>query len=152
MIPTIDHPSSPRRALAMTRGTLSRRGFWGASLASMTLGAGLPGWFARELIAGEQATKPRRIGPNDRLAIGAIGVGGQGARVMTEAVGKRRDVALVAACVQTAAALRPAEPLLARERVEVQFGGHTAGRRAYKGDKEQGGLRGHRKGRSKHTK
>ena len=85
----------------MPRGTLSRRGFLRATMASMTLGAGLPGWFAREVIAGEEeqgAAGRRRVGPNDRIAMGAIGVGGQGYRVMTEAVGKRPNVAMVAAC------------------------------------------------------
>jgi predicted dehydrogenase len=41
--------------------------------------AGLPEWFARESVAAERARiadTPRRIGPNDTIQFGAIGVGG----------------------------------------------------------------------------
>jgi predicted dehydrogenase len=85
----------------MVRGTLSRRGFLSRSMAALTMGAGLPYWFAREVLAAEEdavAKARKRVGPNDRIALGAIGTGGQGYLVMTEAVQKRANVQLVAAC------------------------------------------------------
>ncbi len=87
----------------MVRGTLSRRGFLSRSMAALTIGAGLPYWFAREVLAAEEeadANSRKKVGPNDRIALGAIGTGGQGYRVMTEAVQKRADFlsSLVAAC------------------------------------------------------
>ncbi|SIO24679.1 Predicted dehydrogenase [Singulisphaera sp. GP187] len=81
--------------------TLSRRGFVGASMAALTLGAGLPAWFAREVISDEEertAKESKPVAPNDRIRLGAIGTGGQGYLVMTEAVKKRPGVELVAAC------------------------------------------------------
>jgi len=47
-------------------------------MAGLTLGAGLPAWFARELIAEEQQERSRKARPvaaNDRIAMGAIGTG-----------------------------------------------------------------------------
>ena len=37
----------------MERGNLSRRGFLARATAGLTLGAGLPAWYARELVAQE---------------------------------------------------------------------------------------------------
>jgi predicted dehydrogenase len=85
----------------MPNGKLSRRGFLGVSLASLTIGAGLPVWYAREVMneaRSKRAVARKRVAPSDRIALGAIGVGGQGYRLMTEAVQKRPDVELVAAC------------------------------------------------------
>jgi predicted dehydrogenase len=85
----------------MPKGKLSRRGFLGASLASLTIGAGLPVWYAREVLNESRSKRTvarKRVAPSDRIALGAIGVGGQGYRLMTEAVQKRPDVELVAAC------------------------------------------------------
>lgn len=83
------------------RWTLSRRGFVGASMAALTIGAGLPAWFAREVVSDEEERASREskpVSPNDRIRLGAIGTGGQGYLVMTEAVKKRPGVELVAAC------------------------------------------------------
>ena len=85
----------------MIRGTLSRRGFLGAAMAALTIRAGLPIWFAREVLAADEealATSRKKVGPNDCTVLGAIGTGGQGYLVMTELVRKRPNVRLVAAC------------------------------------------------------
>lgn len=90
----------------MGQGKLSRRGFWAASIAALCASAGLPAWYAREVVDRRRAGgrlkglyEPiPRVAPSDKIALGAIGVGGQGYRLMTEAPQKRSDVALVAAC------------------------------------------------------
>lgn len=95
----------------MPNGMLSRRGFLGAALASLTLGTGLPAWYAREVAdraRSKRARARKRVAPSDRIALGAIGVGGQGYRLMTEAVQKRPDVELIAACDVDADCLRAA--------------------------------------------
>ena len=47
----------------MNNGNMSRRGFLASSLAGLTLGVGLPAWFARELLAEQQEkTKTGRRG------------------------------------------------------------------------------------------
>jgi predicted dehydrogenase len=83
----------------MERGNLSRRGFLQRSLAGL-VAAGLPIWYARELTAGEEerAAKERKtIAANDRILMGAIGVGGQGTYIMNRARGKK-GVHYVAVC------------------------------------------------------
>src|SRR5665213_1446647 len=57
----------------MHKGNLSRRGFMQRSLAGLTLGAGLPAWYARELFAAADDKKPER--GNDKVLMGSIGIG-----------------------------------------------------------------------------
>ncbi len=62
----------------MSNGNLSRRGFLARSLTGLTLGAGLPVWFAKEVIAEDEAQRARNTRPvaaNDRILMGAIGTG-----------------------------------------------------------------------------
>ena len=95
----------------MPNGKYSRRGFLAASLASLTIGAGIPVWYAREVVDRARSKRDlarKRVAPSDRIALGAIGVGGQGYRLMTEAVQKRPDVELIAACDVDAGCLRAA--------------------------------------------
>jgi predicted dehydrogenase len=57
---------------------ISRRGFLAASLAGLTM-AGLPEWFTNDAKAAEldaDSRRPRRIGPNDRIAMAVVGCGG----------------------------------------------------------------------------
>jgi len=68
----------------LPKGNLSRRGFVQKSLAGLTM-AGLPAWYAREVIAGQElalARAKKKVGANDKLVAGAIGVGGQGTGIM----------------------------------------------------------------------
>ncbi len=57
----------------MHQGNLSRRGFMQRSLAALTLGAGLPAWYARELFAAADDKKPDN--GNDKVLMGSIGIG-----------------------------------------------------------------------------
>jgi predicted dehydrogenase len=88
----------------MARGNLSRRGFLQRSLAGLTVGAGLPVWFAREVLADEekQATSAkRRVAANDRILIGAIGIGSPGGRneqLMHDVLNLKRQIQYVAVC------------------------------------------------------
>jgi predicted dehydrogenase len=62
--------------------------------------AGLPLWYARDVLAAQQekeAARRRRIGPNDQIVMGAIGVGGQGTSIMRQAM-RVPGVKLVAVC------------------------------------------------------
>src|SRR3954451_15053353 len=84
----------------MNPGNHSRRGFLERSFGALTIAAGLPAWYARELLADEQekeAAARKTIGPNDQIVMGAIGVGGQGTGIMRAAM-KQKGVKFVAVC------------------------------------------------------
>ncbi|MCA1685864.1 MAG: Gfo/Idh/MocA family oxidoreductase [Planctomycetia bacterium] len=83
----------------MNRGSISRRGFLENSMGAM-IAAGLPLWYARGVLAADQekeAASQKRIGPNDTITMGAIGVGGQGTHIMKRAM-KQNGVKYVAVC------------------------------------------------------
>ncbi len=94
----------------MQQGNLSRRGFIARSLGGLAA-AGLPLWYAREIVAAQEAQPQRRIGPNDRIVMAAIGTGTnrirkrpdqqlhgeRGFGIMTEAMGQP-GVQFVAVC------------------------------------------------------
>jgi len=86
----------------MNRGNLSRRGFLERSLAALTAGAGLPAWYAQQVLAEEreaEARAARKIGPNDKIVLGAIGIGPPPRRCLDiyhDAV--RHGVRVVAVC------------------------------------------------------
>src|ERR1019366_5086531 len=66
---------SLREVRIMERGNLSRRGFIANTLGGL-VAAGLPVWFANEIVIDAQETKTGgRVGPNDRIVMGAIGTG-----------------------------------------------------------------------------
>ena len=84
----------------MTEGNLSRRGFLDRSTAAMAA-AGIPAWFAREVLADDQEKKTaearKKVGPNDEIVIGLIGCGGQGTYV-TKVASKQKGVRIAAVC------------------------------------------------------
>ena len=67
----------------LQRGTLSRRGFISRSAAGLAA-AGLPAWYANELIAAEEKKEAsaREVGANDKLVMGYIGIGSPASRAM----------------------------------------------------------------------
>ena len=98
----------------MEKGNLSRRGFIQRSLAGLTVGAGLPLWYAREVLAHELQTAAQNQQPvqaNDRIVMAAIGTGTnrtrrtgnrrlngeRGFQIMRDAMGQR-GVQMVAVC------------------------------------------------------
>jgi predicted dehydrogenase len=58
----------------MDRGNLSRRGFMQRSLSALAI-AGLPAWYAREVFALEARDDDKKPGANDKIVLGAIGIG-----------------------------------------------------------------------------
>jgi predicted dehydrogenase len=86
----------------MDKGNLSRRGFLHRSLASL-IAAGLPAWYAREVIAAEEAkaaAAKKPAGPSDEVIMGAIGIGSpksRGLDIYGDAK-RHKGVRYVAAC------------------------------------------------------
>jgi predicted dehydrogenase len=71
-------------------------------MAAMTIGAGLPVWYAREVVGqvedrAAQDEKTKKLGPNDQIVMAAIGTGGQGTGIMKAAM-KQPGVKFVAVC------------------------------------------------------
>jgi predicted dehydrogenase len=84
----------------MQRGNVSRRGFLRRSFWALTAGAGLPAWYARELIAADEdkAAAAKKTAANDRVVLGAVGIGSPASRglaITDEARGKGAVVAAV---------------------------------------------------------
>ena len=84
----------------MSQGSLSRRGFLNQSTGAM-VAAGMPLWFAGRVVAEQQEKQAdearRKVGPNDTITLGAIGVGGQGTGIMKAAL-RHKGVRVVAVC------------------------------------------------------
>lgn len=84
----------------MERGNLSRRGFLQQSLWGMTA-AGLPLWYAREVLAAddEKAAAKKSNSASDRILMGAIGIGPQSrGRAIMKAAQSDKRVQYVAVC------------------------------------------------------
>src|SRR5437660_1709398 len=87
----------------MNKGNLSRRGFLQRSLAALTVGAGLPAWNAREIVAAEleDEAKKKKLAANDRVVMGAIGIGSpqsRGRAIAGDAINLKRGAQYVAVC------------------------------------------------------
>jgi predicted dehydrogenase len=84
----------------MNQGNLSRRGFIQQSLAALAA-AGLPVWYAREVVAAyEDKKESKKADANDRILMGAIGIGSpqsRGSYIMGQAAAKE-GVQYVAVC------------------------------------------------------
>ena len=79
---------------------MSRRGFLAHSVGAMAA-VGLPLWYSREILAfdEEQASKVRKVGPNDKIAFGLVGCGGMGKGDVGRFINRReQDCQLVALC------------------------------------------------------
>jgi predicted dehydrogenase len=83
----------------MDRGNLSRRGFIQRSLTGLAA-AGLPLWYAREVVAAdeEKSANTRKPGPNDRINIGLIGTGDRCKGGLQHDLRRHKDFIVVAAC------------------------------------------------------
>src|SRR5229473_4179657 len=109
----------------MDRGNLSRRGFLQRSLAGLTVGAGLPVWFAREVLAGDEQQKAsaKRFSANDRIQIGAIGIGSPGGRneqLMHDVLNLKRPIQYLAVCDVDARHRARAASMLKQHGMDVQ--------------------------------
>jgi predicted dehydrogenase len=80
----------------MDKGNLSRRGFIQRSLTTLAM-AGLPAWYAREVLAAEEAAPARakKIGPNDRIQLGIIGSGDRSKQLLGD-VKRHQDFQVIA--------------------------------------------------------
>ncbi len=101
------------------RGTLSRRGFLNRSLGVLTV-AGLPAWYAREIIAAEEQKKAKAAKPvaaGDKMVMGAIGIGSpqsRGFAIYGEAK-KDKSVVYTAACDVDSRHLYHAQQVMKRD-------------------------------------
>src|SRR5437870_3687452 len=100
------------------RGTLSRRGFLSRSLAGLSA-AGLPVWYAEKIVTAEdQRTAAKRaVAANDKMIMGAIGIGSpksRGRAIYGEAR-KDKTVTYVAACDVDARHLKNALEMMKKD-------------------------------------
>jgi predicted dehydrogenase len=86
----------------MQKGNLSRRGFLQRSAVALSV-AGLPAWFARELIASEEEKKgeKKQLAANDRVVFGVVGIGSPQSRsraVVQDFLSQHRGIEIAAVC------------------------------------------------------
>jgi predicted dehydrogenase len=102
----------------MNRGTLSRRGFIQSSLAALGA-AGLPAWYAQELIAAEEVGK--KAG-SDKIVFGVVGAGSKGGRAQGVYGASRgvKGLAWVAVCDVDAKHVENAKTFLKKDGHDVE--------------------------------
>lgn len=77
----------------MEKGNWSRRGFMQRSLGALAV-AGLPDWYASQLLAAQEQGKAQKTSANDRLVMGIVGIGSRVSRSL-QVVGESNS------CVQS---------------------------------------------------
>jgi predicted dehydrogenase len=103
----------------MNRGNLSRRGFLQASVAALGA-AGLPAWYARPLIAGEEVGKKK---DSDKIVFGVVGAGSPQSRSMKgvyPASKRVKGLGWVAVCDVDAKHVQVAKDILKKDGHEVE--------------------------------
>jgi predicted dehydrogenase len=86
----------PAEGSFVNQNNLSRRGFLQRSLAAMTVGTGLPLWYARETLAAEMSVAPKKVPANDHIQVGVIGTGDRFKGGLFHDVGRHKDFVVVA--------------------------------------------------------
>src|SRR6516225_9134281 len=83
----------------MDKGNLSRRGFLQRSIAGL-MAAGLPLWYAREVLATEEGYlgTDKRTDANSRIQLGVIGSGDRSKQLLHDVARQRDAFRVVAVC------------------------------------------------------
>src|SRR5438876_6055661 len=84
----------------MDKGNLSRRGFLQRSLAGL-IAAGLPVWYAQEIIAAEQSKLNLEKEPaaaNSRIQLGVIGSGDRSKQLLWDVARQKEAFQVIAVC------------------------------------------------------
>jgi predicted dehydrogenase len=106
----------------MDQGNLSRRGFLERSLLALTAGAGLPAWYARDVLAAEEEGRPRKAAAKDRVVVGAIGIGSPASRnlqLLNDVLGLKRDIRYAAVCDVDGRHVKRAADILGKKDMKV---------------------------------
>ncbi len=115
----------------MNKGNMSRRGFLARAVTGLTVGAGLPLWYANEIVADAQDKKAKTPQANDRIVMGAIGTGTNRFRVAPGAALRgERGVAIMNDAMRT-----PGVQMIAVADVDAvnkDFGANIVGRACQK--------------------
>jgi predicted dehydrogenase len=102
----------------MNRGNFSRRGFLQGSLAGLAA-AGVPAWYARESLAADEAraAAAKKPAANDRIVMGAIGIGSPASRgrAIYGDAKRHKGVEYVAACDVDASHLKNALEMMKKD-------------------------------------
>ena len=100
-------------------GNLSRRGFMQKSLAALTA-AGLPGWYAQQLLAEDKTEK--KASANDKLTMGIIGIGSPQSRSLGVYGGAKnfKNLQFAAICDVDGRHLARAKDILTKDKYTVE--------------------------------
>jgi predicted dehydrogenase len=94
----LDRPATRLEDLLMLhKGNLSRRGFLQQSTAGLAA-AGLPLWYAREIVAAQDEQKDKKPSANDRITLGVIGSGDRSKQLIGDLGRHKNQVQILACC------------------------------------------------------